>query len=119
LGANGKWEGYRTDQTGNKLPSPHVRLRLIDDRVAHAPEGVKRSLAAEISRLIEDRFGSSTDLTTPKFDFRSFPESGLKSALRHFRFVPATDSCTAATASLFDHPIGLAMSTRGNDGLAS
>src|SRR5436190_23103309 len=44
LGANGKWEGYRTGQTGNELPSPHVRLRLIDDRVAQAPEGVKRQL---------------------------------------------------------------------------
>jgi len=41
LGANGKWECYRTGQTGNELPSPHVRLRLIDGRVAQAPEGVK------------------------------------------------------------------------------
>jgi len=39
---------------------------------------------------------SSADLTDPKFDFRSSPESGFKSELRHFRFVLARDSCTAA-----------------------
>jgi hypothetical protein len=55
LGANGKWECYRTGQTGNELPSPHVRPRLIDDRVAQAPEGVKGSFSAEISGLIEVR----------------------------------------------------------------
>ena len=91
LGANGKWEGYRTGQTGNELPSPHVRLRLIDDRVAHAPEGVKRSLAAEISRLIEDRFGSSTDLTTPKSNFRSPPKADSSRTSGQVRVVPRAD----------------------------
>jgi hypothetical protein len=55
LGTNGKWECYRTGQTGNELPSPHVRPRLSDDRVAQAAEGVKGSFSAEISGLIEVR----------------------------------------------------------------
>ena len=42
---------------------------------------------------------SSADLTDPKFDFRSSPESGFKSELRHFRFVLARDSCTQQTAA--------------------
>src|SRR5712671_7967838 len=40
---------------------------------------------AQVSLLggqVEVRVGSSTDLAAPKFDFRSSPESGLKSDIR-------------------------------------
>jgi hypothetical protein len=53
LGASCKRECYRSGQTDNELPSPHVRTRLIDDRVAQAPEGVKGSFSAEIPRLVD------------------------------------------------------------------
>jgi len=42
--------------------------------------GVETGITTEIEMLADVRSGSSsTDLTAPNFDFRSSPESGLKS----------------------------------------
>src|SRR5712692_263549 len=49
--------------------------------------------------------GSSTDLTAPKFNFRSSPESGLKSDIGSCPVrVPQADSCTAAKDTLIQSP---------------
>jgi hypothetical protein len=39
------------------------------------------------------RYGSSTDLAAPKFDFRCSPESGLKSDIRPCPFGANSGSC--------------------------
>ena len=50
-------------------------VRLLENERGRLPGGLLCGPPA----ADHDRFGSSTDLAAPKFDFRSYPESGLNS----------------------------------------
>jgi hypothetical protein len=69
---------------------------------ARRPGGACARLRNVRPRAAKDRFGSSTDLAAPKFDFRSSPESGLKSDIGPCPFGATTGSRRAS----FDHLVG-------------
>jgi len=56
-----------------------VSTSLETKRAARRPSQGSGRPKCKWEGVAEDRFGSSTDLTAPKFDFRFTPESGLKS----------------------------------------
>src|SRR5260370_23728959 len=56
-----------------------VSTSLETKRAARRPSQGSGRPKCKREGVAEDRFGSSTDLTAPKFDFRFTPESGLKS----------------------------------------
>src|SRR5260370_1506785 len=59
--------------------------------------------ASQMPRVAQDGYGSSTDLTAPKFDFRFTPESGLKSDIGPCPFRAMSGSRTWLPQSCASH----------------